>query len=283
MKMTSRDLKKPLGLISGQRWGLGAALCWRPQPGGERRGISGFGCRMESEGRREGRWLAVGEEAICRCCRPAERNWPASLWTWSEPFLRRCSPRGSGRRGAHWHLLSGGLWPYTPLTRWWTRVAGSREGDLLVWTEFKWLYMSLDQRLLLNTGAKHCLFSSSSSPSFFFFYFISSSSSSSFCFFFFFTFFFFLSSFPILLDPWHCHHQTAVKFYLILVGLNNRLVVKTFMSVTLMWLSFSACGCVRTAHWLCSKISNVRIRIVSIVVAACRVQREWKNTVQILN
>lgn len=26
-----------------------------------------------------GRYLVVGEEAICRCCRPVERNWPSSV------------------------------------------------------------------------------------------------------------------------------------------------------------------------------------------------------------
>lgn len=46
------------------------------------KGGSGLGCRMERERRREGpggRLLAVGEEAICRCCRPVERNWLSSL------------------------------------------------------------------------------------------------------------------------------------------------------------------------------------------------------------
>lgn len=37
--------------------------------------------RMESEewGREEDGWWLGEEEAICRCCRPVERNWPTSL------------------------------------------------------------------------------------------------------------------------------------------------------------------------------------------------------------
>lgn len=52
-KMASRDSKTPLGLISGQRPGLGAALYWRPQAGGGWRGVRGSaaGWRASEGGR----------------------------------------------------------------------------------------------------------------------------------------------------------------------------------------------------------------------------------------